>query len=62
MLAISIALVIIAGMALWYFNKKLELNKPIPPVPLNEEVQKDPKLLAERINTLEISMGLTVRR
>ena len=62
MLAISIALVVIAGMALWYFNKKLELTKPIPPVPLNIQVEKDLKLLAERINTLELSMGLTVRR
>ena len=62
MIALSISLVIIAGMALWFFNKKLELTKPVPPIPLNEQVEKDLKLLAERINTLEISMGLTVRR
>lgn len=62
MIALSIALSFSAILAFIYFNKKLELNKPIPPVPLNEEVRKDLKLLSERINTLEISMGLTVRR
>ena len=62
MIYLSASIIVSAILAFIYFNKKLELNKPIPPVPLNEEVQKDLKLLAERINTLEISMGLTVRR
>ncbi len=68
MLYISIALVICGFLAFTYFNRKLydqkEQWKAEHPahIPLDEKIIADVKLLNDRINTIEVTMGMTVRR
>lgn len=61
MIALSIAIIFSASLAYNYFIKKLELSKPIPQIPLNEQVTADMQILRDRMTSLETMVGLTRR-
>lgn len=61
MIALSIALVIIAALAFYYFNKKLMLDQPPPLMPYNDQVAQVLQEMQERIASLENVVGM-IRR